>query len=154
MLSKMRGASQRLLPPERRSVLTDVGLLLGRASVGLMMAGHGYTKLANFEAYSAKFMDFLGLGSTISLSLAIFAEFFCSILLMLGLFTRFAALNLAFTMVVAAFVAHGADPFEKKEKALLYLTAYVLLFLTGPGRLALDRLLFKQAGNEPASGGA
>ena len=141
MRHKLQAASDKFLPPHRHKLLTDVGLLLARLAFGSMMLTHGWTKLMNFEAYSAKFMDFLGMGSTVSLSLAIFAEFFCSLLLGFGLATRFAALNLGFTMVIAAFVAHGADPFQKKEMALLYFSAYVVLFLTGPGRFSLDALL-------------
>jgi len=141
MRAKLQGLTDQWMPPHRHALLVDVGLLLARLSFGAMMLTHGWAKLTNFDAYSAKFMDFLGLGSSLSLGLAVFAEFFCSLLLGLGVLTRFAALNLAFTMVIAAFVAHGDDPFKKKEMALLYLTAYVVLLLTGPGRFSIDRLI-------------
>jgi putative oxidoreductase len=44
-------------------------------------------------------------------------------------------------MAVAAFVAHADDPFGRKEMSLLYLTAWVGLFLTGPGRYTLQNLM-------------
>jgi putative oxidoreductase len=141
MRKKLQAASDKYLPPHRHKLLTDVGLVLARLAFGSIMMTHGWAKIANFEMYSGKFMSFMGLSPALSLSLAIFAEFFCSILLALGLATRFAALNLGFTMVIAAFVVHGGDPFAKKEMALLYLAAYVLLFLTGPGRFSLDAWL-------------
>jgi len=139
MRDKLLAISQRLMPPARRALATDLGLLVGRVLFGGLMLTHGYTKLANFAAYSEKFPDVIGIGSTASLGLAVFAEFGCSILLILGLFTRFAALNLAITMFVAAFVVHWSDPFAKKELALLYLSGYLVFLLTGPGRMAVDR---------------
>jgi putative oxidoreductase len=71
----------------------------------------------------------------------VFAEFFCSILLILGLFTRLAAIPLVIGMAVAAFVVHGADPFAAKELSLLYLFIYVALIFTGPGRHSVDYVL-------------
>lgn len=71
------------------------------------------------------------MSSQLGLSLIIFAEFFCSIALILGLFTRLATIPLIIGMGVAAFVAHGADPFSVKEMSLLYLGIYVTLLLTG-----------------------
>jgi putative oxidoreductase len=62
---------------------------------------------------------------------------------MLGLATRFAALNWFITMCVAAFIAHGADPLNKKEPALLFLIPAVTLMATGAGRFSADRLLCK-----------
>lgn len=47
-------------------------------------------------------------------------------------------------MVIALFVVHGADPWQKKELAAVYLAVYVGLFLTGPGTFSLDNLLFRK----------
>ena len=125
-----------------RERLRNVGLLLLRLGLGAMMAlGHGLGKLTDFAEKAERFSDPLGVGSTASLSLTIFAELLCSILLMLGLGTRIAAFFLLFTMGVAAFVVHADDVFGVGEKALLYLAGYVLLLLTGGGRYALDTLL-------------
>jgi len=120
--------------------LSSVGLLLLRIAVGGFMMTHGIPKFMNFEAKSAKFMNFLGLGSEISLGLTVFAELGCAFLILIGLFTRWATLPLIFVMGVAAFVAHGPDPFGKKEMALLYLLGYVCIAFTGPGRFSLDYL--------------
>ena len=75
------------------------------------------------------------------MSLVVFAEFFCSIALMVGFITRGAVIPLIITMFVAAFVIHGDDPFNKKELALLFLTAYSVILITGPGKYSLDRLM-------------
>lgn len=122
--------------------LADLWLLLLRLGVGGFMLTHGFPKLQKLlEGGEIQFMDFMGLGTTASLALVVFAEAFCSVLLIIGLSTRLASLVLAITMGVAAFMVHGADPFAKKEMALLYLLIYLTLLVFGPGKYALDSLL-------------
>lgn len=120
---------------------SSIGLLLLRIAMGGFMITHGWGKLMNFGTKSQKFMDFLGLGSEISLGLTVFAEVGCAALLVLGLFTRWAAIPLIITMLVAAFMVHGADPFGKKELALIYLLGYTCIALVGPGKFSLDYLI-------------
>jgi putative oxidoreductase len=129
---------------------TDLGLLVLRLWLGLTMAiQHGWVKWLNFDVYAPKFLPLFGLPSNVSLGLAIFAELICSGFLILGLFTRFAALNLAVTMSVAFFIAHQmrlvddpSDPMKKGgELAFIYLAAYVSLFFTGAGKFSVDSKL-------------
>lgn len=121
-----------------------VGLLLVRLSAGILMMPHGYKKLLHFAERKDKFMDFLGLGSTLSLALVIFAEFFCSILLAAGLLTRLVVIPLIIAMVVVVFKAHNGELFGDGETGFLYLTMYTLLLLTGPGEYSLDRVVLKK----------
>lgn len=112
-----------------------------------MLVGHGWGKLMSFSENAATFPDPLGIGPELSMGSAIFCEVICSALVVLGLATRFAVLPLVFTMVVAAFVVHGGDPLfmgsgAAKEPALIYLTAYALLFFTGPGCFSVDTVFF------------
>ena len=95
----------------------------------------------NFDAMSSAFPDPLGVGSTVSLSLAIFAEVICSVAFILGALYRLALIPLIFTMVIAFFVIHAADPFSAKEPAFIYLMVYLMTYITGPGKFAVDRLL-------------
>jgi len=95
-----------------------------------------------FNEMSDSFPDPIGIGSQLSLIAAIGAEVGCSILLILGLGVRFAAIPLAFTMIVALFVVHGADPWQKKELAATFLVVYVVLACTGAGQFSLDRFLW------------
>jgi putative oxidoreductase len=118
------------------------GLLVLRVGIGLMMAfGHGWGKLAGFGERAAQFADPYGLGSHITLSFAVLAEFFCSLAVVLGLFTRAAVIPLIVTMLTAGLIIHADDPFQRKEMALLYLTVMTTLLFTGPGRYSIDRLI-------------
>lgn len=126
------------LTAERRETLLSLGLLLLRVGFGCYMIVHGWQKLSAFSELSGKFPDPIGVGSQLSLVLAIGAELGCSILLVLGLGTRLAVLPLAFTMVIALFVIHGDDPWQKKELAACFLTVYGTLLLTGAGRYSID----------------
>jgi putative oxidoreductase len=124
---------------------TSLGLLLLRlAAGGMMLVGHGWGKLINYGAKVSVFPDPLGVGSMMSLSLAVFAEVFCSIAIILGLATRFAAIPLVITMSVAAFIIHADDPWQKKEFALLYLVPFLTLIFTGAGRFSLDSVIKKR----------
>lgn len=120
----------------------SIGLLVLRVGVALLMMTHGFAKMSNFSAMSASF-DPIGLGGTLSLGLVVFAEVFCSIALLVGLFTRAAMIPLIINMLVAALVAHSGDPLAAKEMALLYLIAYVTVLFTGPGKYSVDKYIWK-----------
>lgn len=112
---------------------------------------HGWQKLSGYSEMAETFPDPIGVGSQMSLILAIFAEFGCSILLIFGLATRLAAIPLAFTMIIACFVVHGTDPWQKKELAACYLAVYLALLFNGPGKFSLDHLIFGRKQNRSAS---
>ena len=122
----------------------DLALLVLRLWLGLtMLLNHGRGKLMGFSEMAGKFSDPLGVGPTVSLSMAVFAEVVCAGLLALGLLTRFAALVLIILMAVAFFFVHGralSGP-SSGELAFIYLAGFVALFLAGPGRFSIDRKL-------------
>ena len=121
----------------------NVALLLLRLMVGFLMINHGYDKLVHFSTYQAKFMNFLGLGQTISLALVVFAEFFCSLFLILGLFTRLSSIPLIIAMSVALFKAHNADFFGDGQTAALFLGCYIVILIIGPGKVSVDGMTGK-----------
>lgn len=123
------------------SMKKDIGLLVLRVGVGALMLPHGWGKLMNFSNMKDSFPDPIGLGSTISLTGAVFAEVFCAIAIIIGLFTRFACIPLLVTMLVAAFIIHGSDPWSKKEFALLYAIPFLSLIFTGSGSYSVDRFI-------------
>lgn len=128
-----------LFNPGSHDKAVSFGLLIARLSAGLSMAvAHGWGKLSTFGEKAASFPDPLGIGRPFSMAGAIGAEFVCAILVALGLGTRVAAVPLVFTMSVAFFRIHANDPFGTKEKALLFLTIFLLLVFTGAGAYSLD----------------
>ncbi|MCS3529202.1 DoxX family protein [Chryseobacterium sp. JUb7] len=127
------------------TIIRDIVLLIVRVFVGFAMLSHGFPKLQMLlEGGKIEFFDFLGLGPQISLILTILAEFACSILLILGLFSRVALGFLIFTMIIAGFVVHGADPFGKRELSLIYLSVYMLLMTFGAGKISVDYMIEKR----------
>lgn len=123
----------------KKTVAEDIGLLLMRLGAGSMILTHGFSKLMRFFGDEPiKFMDFLGLGSVVSLSLAVFAEFFCALLILIGFKTRLATIPLMFTMLTAALVAHAADPFSRKELPLLYFIVFLSILIFGAGKFSID----------------
>lgn len=134
---------KKLLSTKYSAGAFSTAVFILRITVGALMLNHGYSKLIHFADMQPKFMNFLGLGSTVSLSMVIFAEFFCSVFLILGLFTRLATLPLIITMGVALWKAHHFEVFGDGEKAVLYLGAYITLLLVGPGKASLDSMMGK-----------
>jgi len=117
----------------------DSALALLRIVFSLLMMTHGWSKLERILDGNLSFGDPLGLGSTPSLYLVTFAELVAPIFIIVGFKTRIMALITSFTMAVAAFIAHGADPLAKKEMALLYLVGFLCVSLMGAGRYSLDQ---------------
>lgn len=132
----------------------DLGLLLIRIIIGLLMAFYGYEKLIHFETMAAsdfwaKNVNFLGFTGKIPLALTIFAEFFCSLLLIIGLLSRLALIPLLICMgfiIVAIMqfsVLNSGDNGYEFNTAFVYFIIYLALFFTGPGKYSLDSKFLK-----------
>lgn len=136
---------KKLLSTKYSTGAFNTAALLLRFVFGGAMMYHGYGKLVGFGGMKDTFMNFLGLGSSISLALVVFAEFFCALFLVLGLFTRFATIALIICMAVAFFMAHKGVIFGEHggEMALLYLGAFTTLLLIGPGKISVDSMIGK-----------
>lgn len=104
-----------------------------------MMLTHGFPKFQKLLAGNFEFPNPIGIGAAPSLFLAVIGEFLAPILIIVGFKTKFAAIPAAITMLVAALIVHGEDPFGKKELALLYAIAFIAIFLLGPGKYSLDK---------------
>lgn len=130
--------------PSSSQSFTDLGLLLLRVLVFIMLIPHGYDKLLSFLDGANDFPDPLHLGVRFSHFMTVFGEVAVPILLILGLFTRVAAVVEIGLFLVIAFVIHGSDPFGDKEHALLYLIPALTLLLTGAGEYSLDAALFQK----------
>ncbi|WP_339741107.1 DoxX family protein [uncultured Sunxiuqinia sp.] len=129
----------KLLGPRTNDTVVNIWLLIFRVSAGAFMLTHGIPKFLKLIEGNTQFADPFGLGETLSLVLAVFAEFLCSVLIILGIGTRLASIPLIVTMAVAAFQIHAADPFQRKEMALLYLIVFITILVFGGGRFELGR---------------
>ncbi len=123
----------------------DISLasLILRVSISAMMLTHGYGKFIRLISGETSFPDPLGFGELTTLVLAVFAEFVCSILLIVGFKSRLTAIPPALVMLVALFIVHWDDPWRKQEFVLLYLVGYVAIILIGSGKYSLDWRLKK-----------
>ena len=118
-------------------------MLVLRVGAGsLMMINHGLDKLMHFSQKAANFADPFGIGSTASLSMVIFAEFFCSIFIILGLFTRLAAILMMVDMLFICFVVGGGKFYYQDQHPFLFAMIALVFFFTGPARWSLDARLF------------
>ncbi len=144
---------------KQQSLSTSIGLLILRLGIGGYMVTHGIAKVQMMLAGDFdKFGDPIGLGRAASLVLITMAEFLCALLVMVGLATRLAAVPVVIGMAVAAFVAHGSNPWTmgegarlflsgeakswaSKEPALLFLIPFLALIFTGPGGFSMDALV-------------
>lgn len=125
--------------------LQSFAILLLRIGVSLpMIYIHGWSKFLNYIDGNVNLFDPLGIGFELSLLLAIFAEVICSIMLILGLFSRISAIPLIITMLVAMFLVNAGQPFIVKEKAFIFMMAYIFILFAGSGKYSIDALLTKK----------
>ncbi len=134
---------------------TDLGLLFIRLIIGILMAFYGFEKLTHFNEMAAsdfwmKNVSFLGFSSKVALGLTVFAELVCSILLILGLFTRISLFFLAFCMAWIFLVVFPMSILDKGDNgyqfndAFVYFAIYLGLLFTGAGKYSLDAKLFSK----------
>lgn len=122
--------------------LLDWVLFAARIFIGVAMITHGFPKLMQLlSGKEIEFINFFGIGKKTSLILTVLAEVLCSLFLIMGLFTRIVTIPLIITMLVAAFLVHANDSFEKTELSLLYLTFYFIFLIAGPGNISIDRMI-------------
>ncbi len=133
-----------LISTRYTTAMVDGALLLLRIGTAVLMIPHGLQKLNGFDKMQNEFVSFLGLSPKLSLVLAMSAELGCSLLLLVGLFTRFATVPLIITMLTALFMAHQGALFGDGEKNGLFITMSLVLLILGPGEYSLDARLGKR----------
>ena len=133
---------KKIINVNHHSSLTGLALLIARVGIAALMLTHGIPKLIMLlSGGPIQFPPVMGMSPEISLALTIFAEVFCSILILAGFATRLAAIPLIITMLVAVILIHSADPVAIKEPALHYLLVYTVLLFAGSGKYSVDYLL-------------
>lgn len=132
----------------------DLGLLLIRLMFGASMAGAGYQKIVKYDdllkdEFWMNKVTFLGMSGAPVLGLVIFAEFFCSLLVMAGFLTRLALIPLLICSfyifaIVGGEVYHVEDGGLWFNAGFSYFIVYAALFFTGPGKYSVDYLISKR----------
>jgi putative oxidoreductase len=128
---------KRLLDPMPYS-LDWAALIMRFAFCGLLFYNHGLIKMELFSEDPSGFPNPINIGARNTYYAVLFAEGFCAILVLFGLFTRLASLPILVTLFLAVFSVHGDNPLTDKELPLLYLVVYFAIFLLGPGKFSLD----------------
>ena len=122
----------------------NVGLLILRIAIGTMLIHHGYEKTADINNFADAFVRPIGIPFPILASyIAAYSEIYGSWLVIVGLFTRFAALSIVGTIGVAIYHAIVTAGFNiyLLELLILYMGGSLCILLLGSGDFALDRFL-------------
>lgn len=132
--------------------MMDLGLLIIRLVIGILFVGHGAQKLFGwFGGYGLKgtggWFDSIGMKPGVTIALfAGLAELLGGILLAVGLLTPLAALMIAGTMLMAIVKVHAPNGLWSTSNGYEYnltlIAVTVGLALIGPGKYAIDAILF------------
>jgi putative oxidoreductase len=133
------------------SLNTDLATLILRLIFGGMFILHGWPKLADYDNMLKVFGDPIHIGTTTSVILVIFAEFFCGIFILLGFLTRLSVIPPFIAMLVVYLVTMADQPFTNKMLPFVYLFLCAVLFISGSGKYSLDSVLFDKKQKDRAS---
>ena len=144
----------RLLTPS--GTVRDLGLLLGRLILGVVLVAHGWQKFSEWglsgtgDAFSGMGVPAAGFSAVV----AAVVELVGGALLLVGLFTPVVAVIVALQMVAAAIIVHvGNGVFVDAggwELVGVIAAAAVLLAAVGAGRFSLDALLLRRSAGRTA----
>jgi putative oxidoreductase len=109
----------------------------------LLFLNYGWFKLTHFVELKNRFSDPIHVGQTPSLILTIFAEIFCAAMIVLGLFTRFAAFVVVLLFLIIVFIVLKGKPIKDLQLPLLFLLSFLTILFCGPGKWSLDKLIGK-----------
>ena len=129
-----------LFPQSFRGKGVSLLLLLIRVVFGVLFFVHGIDKMMNFNNLVNNFPSVLGFGSYMTLMVAIFCEFCCSLFLLAGFLQRLVTIPMIISMGVAFFDVHDAM-LPEGELSLIYFIVFIILFFVGPGRYSVDYLI-------------
>ena len=136
-----------LFPQHFRGKGVSAFILILRLFFVVMFFIHGLGKMMNFSELSLTYPSVFGLGSYMTLMLAVFTEFCCSLFLIAGLLFRIMLLPMIVAMAVAFFDIH--DGFlPEGELSLIYLIVFCLLYFVGPGKFSIDYLIDRRLRKE------
>jgi putative oxidoreductase len=134
---------------------SDAVILVARILLVVLLLIFGWEKLDNYSA-TVGYMTQTGTPMPpISALVAIVIEFFLSIAVVLGVWTRPLAIVLALYALATAFAAHhywtmtGVEQYENEinfYKNVSIMGGFFLLYVTGAGKYSIDVLMSRSAG--------
>jgi putative oxidoreductase len=135
--------------------LAEFAPLVVRVIVGVIMAAHGLQKLLAGPANFGGFLAQLGVPApTLMAYVVTLVELGCGILLIIGLFSRLAALLLTIDLVVAIVLVKVNVGFLSPESGgagaeldLALIAGFLVILLAGAGRISLDHTLGIERGS-------
>jgi len=124
------------LPHAQNLALLTLRVLVGAS----LFLSHGLEKIKGFSQMVQHFPNPLHIGAHSSLAFALISDAVCSLLLIIGLGTRWAALFIAINTGVAFTLVHKMrlSGEHNGELAWLYLAASLTLFFAGAGEFSVD----------------
>jgi putative oxidoreductase len=125
---------------------TDLGLLLLRVWLGIsLFVMHGIEKIFHFHDMLLKpFPDPLHFGAVLSLAFALLSDGICSLLILFGLFTRFASLFIVINLLVVFIFMHGFSFYQDHGQLVyVYLGGYLAILVAGAGKYSIDKVISK-----------
>ncbi|PRX57606.1 DoxX family protein [Flagellimonas meridianipacifica] len=143
----MKSILSRVTETQINANQVGLGLLTFRVlSAFALLRTHGLPKLLDFQGTLQHIPDPMGLGSTFSAYYAVFANVICAVLVILGLFTRFAALAVLSITLSGLLIVHISDPAKVQDVPLIYSIVFGIIAYLGAGKFSLDHQLFKTKG--------
>jgi putative oxidoreductase len=144
--------SKRLLLLKQFPIRTNLGLLTLRVLVFLpLLVKHGALKVLHFGQMAHDFPNPLHIGSLATLAIATLSDAICSVLIIAGLATRWAALFVLCNLLVAFIFVHHFDLMSWKDMGgqiiFMFMGGCVAVFCLGPGKFSVDALI-ERAGKE------
>lgn len=139
---------KKIFSVQEHSIQVSVSLLIMRVIIGAAFMFHGWSKIQNPAGWLPE-------GGPMPISpffqaLAAISEFCGGAAMILGFLNPLANFGISVTMLTATYfhMVVRKDPFVSMkggpsyELALVFLGFAVMLLLTGPGKLSVDRLIF------------
>lgn len=141
MLKKILFGGESGLSPQANAGLALLRIFTG---VSLLMA-HGLGKFPPSEQFITRTGE-MGFPAPVLFSwAAALSESLGGALLALGLFTRISSFFIICTMLTALVGVHWADPYGRKELALMYFFVALMFFIKGSGDWSIDGILRRRS---------
>ena len=130
-----------LITSKSNPTSVSAGLLSLRVFTGLsLFLKHGVEKLTGYSTMVQHFPNPLHIGAHATLAFALLSDGICSLLVVVGLFTRPAAAIVLINLLAAFFLVHRASFFSDGHVELVwvYIAAFLSILVAGPGRFSID----------------